>query len=247
MNNYREMSRYIDIHKYHQYETSHPYYREMLNKIISYIIENYHKDYKTRLLEIGSGTGLLTKRLARLKDTETVAIELDKNCFDMLKGNIKAPNIKCLHADALTFKTKHKFDIIVSSFAHHHTHYKQRFRFIRNLACNLREKGVYIMGDELIPHFSNQAERRSSLINYHNQIINLAIVHGNYEVAELELQSLISGLYHVGDFKRSVELLEEEMSKYFTIKNKVKIGPKQLNNIGGVYVYVFEKRGFHDW
>ena len=235
-----EMSRYIDLNKYHSLELTHPFYREMLGEIVRQI-----KKYpnKTKILEIGAGTGILTKFLCQLNNIQVTALEPDKFCFSLLKNYLKSNNNLSYRQDSgINFTGPEKFNIAVSSFAHHHIPYEKRFEFTKNIHSNLSENGLYIVGDELINHFKNNKELKTQLFRYHLYIMGKAISENNPKLAELELESLRSGLNGIGDFKRSEKMLEEEMTQAgFILKKKIKIGPKKPNDCGGIFVYVFEK------
>ena len=61
------------------------------------------------------------------------------------------------------------------------------------------------------------------------------------QLSELENNALKSGLDMVGDFKRHEAMFEEELeSAGFKMLVKKKMGPLDRNDIGGVFVYVFE-------
>jgi 16S rRNA (adenine1518-N6/adenine1519-N6)-dimethyltransferase len=63
-----------------------------------------------RVLEIGAGTGILTRALAG-SDAEVLAVELDDNLYDMLTREYAAvPNVRILHANALDIDPCEHFD-----------------------------------------------------------------------------------------------------------------------------------------
>ncbi|MFT6865329.1 MAG: tRNA1Val (adenine37-N6)-methyltransferase [Cyclobacteriaceae bacterium] len=73
-----------------------------------------------RILDIGSGTGLLTLMLAqRYLDAEIDAVEIDKGAFEETKSNfLESPwssRLKVHHCAIQGFETEHKFELIVSN------------------------------------------------------------------------------------------------------------------------------------
>ena len=62
------------------------------------------------------------------------------------------------------------------------------------------------------------------------------------QLAKIEIDALESGVNMVGDFKRHEAMFETEMiaTGEFKLLSKKKIGPLDLNNVGGVFVYVYE-------
>lgn len=71
----------------------------------------------TNILDIGSGTGLLTLMLAQKIHASVTAIELDGAAFRQMKKNIdNSPwhnRITAIHADATTFGFDRKYDLII--------------------------------------------------------------------------------------------------------------------------------------
>lgn len=242
--NEEEMSRYIDLEAYHQHERTHPYYEEMLTVIINEVKKRVKQNQNNtiKILELGAGTGIVTLELAKLNSTDITAVELDHNCCTLLQKIVfPFKNVKIVQGDMITYCNENKFDIIISVFSHDHVHYDKRFAFAENINKNLKSSGIYIMGNELIHEFTSEEERKKSLHLYHDFIIEMAKNEGNHEIAKLESEALCSGLNKIGDFKRHEQMLEEEMQHAgFTILVKEKIGPKD-KDIGGVFVYIFEK------
>lgn len=78
------------------------------------------KDAK-RILDIGTGTGLLSLMLAQRSEAEIVAVEIDENAFHQAKFNIEqspwGSKISLFHTDIQTFSknSDEKFDLVVSN------------------------------------------------------------------------------------------------------------------------------------
>ncbi len=74
---------------------------------------------KKLILDIGTGTGLLTLMLAQKINTAFTAVEIDEQAFDQAKQNFLESkwknNISIFHSDITTFETSQKFDIIISN------------------------------------------------------------------------------------------------------------------------------------
>lgn len=247
-NSFTEMSNYIDLEMYHKYESQHPGYLEM-TQLIKEEIAKFAKKSKTllQILEFGSGTGLSTANLAEIRNVNITAVEPDQNCFAMLFEHIKNKNLENVsmsQKDGLTFLKKNQFDLVTTTFAHHHIALSKAHDFVQNIYDNLKAGGSYILGDELIAEYKSEEERKIALRKYHHHIINLAEDDDHFELAQLEYGALYSGIRKIGDYKRSVNLLEEEMTKngLFKIAKKTKVPlKKQLRSGAGIYVYKFAK------
>ncbi|MBF0128183.1 MAG: class I SAM-dependent methyltransferase, partial [Magnetococcales bacterium] len=231
---------YIDLGLYHQVERSHPYYVEMIGEILALLGQRFH-GRQARLLELGAGTGLATLELLALENLTIDALEIDEECLALLAEHTRSERARCIQGDAVTYCRNNPYDCVVSVFAHDHIHYDKAEIFARNIRNNLSRGGVYIMGGEILPRFTSEAERIDALKRYHGFIVNAAIAHGDYELAQIEINALKSGVFRVGDFKRHESQFEEEMlSADFQLLSKVKVGPDTPDDVGGVYVYVFQ-------
>ncbi|HNX90724.1 MAG TPA: methyltransferase domain-containing protein [Candidatus Omnitrophota bacterium] len=237
-----EMSRYIDLDIYHRVERTHPFYVEMVGEMCDQISNNVEAVAQPRILEIGAGTGLLTAEILKLGNMRIDAVELDEECCTILEKYVSDPRCKCICDNAVTFSDTEKYDVVVSSFAHDHIHYDQRYDFAKNIKKNLKPGGVYIMGGEVLPYYTNDIERAKALYDYHGFIVDKALRDRNFEVAQIEINALKSGLDMTGDFKRHEAMFEEEMgSSGLNMIVKKKIGPVDKNTVGGVFVYVYQK------
>lgn len=236
-----EMSRYIDIEKYHAVETTHPHYVEMIKKIIEIILNLRGDQTNYRVLEVGAGTGLATKRLCELTSIKLDAVEIDERCFDKLNSYV-GDLANCYCDDAITFSSPVPYDAILSVFAHDHIPPLLAGKFAANIKTNLKDGGVYIMGGEILPFFASEEDQKRALLDYHGYIIGKALEDGNYEVAKLEIDALKSGIEMHGDFKRHEIMFEEELAGAgLELCEKIKIGPLHIKNVGGVFVYVFAR------
>ncbi|MDZ7958027.1 MAG: methyltransferase domain-containing protein [Aulosira sp. DedQUE10] len=237
-----EMSAYIDVEDYDQHEEKHAYYQEMMNRMINMLLEHRGEVAKPyRVLEVGAGTGIFTKRLAKIPNIDLVAVELDWVCFHRLKHSIDNYNsVKVVNDDSCTYVDPvGQFDCIVSSFSDHHIKPKDKKQYFQNLKQNLASKGIIVVGDEfLASHDSNDNDARQvALKNYHYHIIEIAEKEGASVLAQLELDALKSGLEGIGDFKVSCEEYEDLLTTSCLRFAKEKIGPLDRNDIGGVYIY----------
>ncbi len=236
-----EMSRYIDLDIYHAVEKTHPFYMEMIGEIHNNIESLTSRCKEAALLELGAGTGLLTEELIRHKNLIIDALDVDHPICEILEKHVGSKIRKVLCEDAVTFCNKEPYDLVVSTFAHDHINFEQGPRFIANIRKNLKKGGHYIMGGEILPHFSDEKQRQEALYTYHGYIVNKALRERHFLLAQIEINALQSGLDLIGDFKRHEEMFEKEMlSANFKLKKKMKMGPLDLNNVGGVFVYVYE-------
>lgn len=248
-----EMSAYIEVDQYDAHEEEHAYFQAMMDEMLN-LLKQHREEPRSvaRILELGAGTGLFTKRLAEIENLDITALEIDWACFHLLKKNMaacesimKSKNTK-LHAenkDSRKFDPPGKFQFIVSSFSDHHIYFFDKEKYLRNVKKNLENNGFFIVGDEFLPeHDEKDAEsRREALESYHQHIISIAQRENHPILAQLEERALESGLRGWGDFKVSCAHYEKLLSQIgFELIYKHKVGPQEIENIGGVYVYAFK-------
>ncbi|HEX6289061.1 MAG TPA: methyltransferase domain-containing protein [Herpetosiphonaceae bacterium] len=249
-----EMSSYIEVTEYDEHEEEHAYYSQMMDKMIE-LINQYRSDTSSveRVLELGAGTGIFTKRLAQLENLDIVAMEIDWACFHLLKKNMARliSDMECrntkfepMNKDSRRYNPGGKFKFIVSSFADHHIYFLDKPKYFRNIQSNLEDGGVVIVGDEFLPEHDDKDDnaRKRALELYHHHIISIAKAENHPILERLEEGALESGLKGWGDFKVSCEHYERLLKLMgFNIIFKCKIGPTDIDNVGGVYVYAFTK------
>lgn len=235
-----EMSRYIDLEVYHRVERTHPFYEEMIEALHD-LVRPIAAEGPRRLWEFGAGTGLATGEFLKHPNLRIDALDLDSECCRILSDHLKDA-VACICDDALTHGETGAYDLAASVFAHDHIPYELGPRLAANIRRNLKRGGRYVMGGEILPYFHDDDSRREALYRYHGFIVSKAMRDENFEVAQIEINALKSGLYKIGDFKRHEAMFEAEMLSggQFRIAEKLKIGPSDLDDVGGVYVYAFE-------
>ncbi|NER19539.1 MAG: methyltransferase domain-containing protein [Symploca sp. SIO1C2] len=249
-----EMSLYINVFDYDDHESKHAYYSEMTTQMISSCKEDYNSKSLSQpleILELGAGTGIFTMMVANAiadKLRKIDAIEFDWHCYKLLKIKTREfanshPNIdvNVYHEDSRTYDPEGKFNYIFSAFADHHIKSRDKEIYFENVKNNLQPGGLMIVGDEFLREHNadNKEERNRALRDYHSHIIKIAESESNFVLAELERQALDSGLEEKGDFKVSCSQYENFIRNAgFKVKKKIKIGPLNRDDIGGIYVYV---------
>lgn len=253
-----EMSRYLSIDKYDEFEELHPYRIDMINQMIDVFHEKCREiaeirsndDLPWRILEFGAGTGLFTKRLAELPNAKVTAVEYDSVCYNKLEEKMKKyANVVCMEQDSRLFDPGGealKYDFIFSCFADHHIHDVDKSQYLDNVYNNLEQHGYFIIGEEFLPKYTNgdEASRNMAISRYHQHIIDFAnndatLTHEQKKgIVELETKAMNSGLDRVGDFKVSTEIYSPLLGKAKLDAKFNKVGPSNRKDVGGVYVVV---------
>ncbi|HEX9929769.1 MAG TPA: methyltransferase domain-containing protein [Pyrinomonadaceae bacterium] len=173
-------------------------------------------------------------------DATQQAIEGKARLKDVFTSEQLNSIVRCINADSRIYNPDGTFSFIFSSFADHHIKPYDKAEYFENIKRNLKENGLVIIGDEFLPSYDENSRERA-LNTYHRHIINeTKKIHGNdaWGLVQLEEAALESGLKGIGDFKLSCELYEGYLSKAGFKYTKELIGPKDRDDVGGIYVYV---------
>ena len=246
LNKTTEMSDYFDYAQYDKATRAHAFYKEMIAGMIK-TLKSEQKKTKEKLivLEIGSGNGSLTDELVRLRNLEITSTDVDKNAIKFVQNRLKAKNLKVVRANALTFRTKNPFDVIIASWNYEHiTNYKNGHKLAQSIVANLKDDGIYIEGAELVAPFKNEEQRQRTFIDYHEDIIDRALKNKNQDTAEIEWGAMVSGITKVSHHKRDKDTHVKEMVKGgLKLVEWKKYGPftKKVGGAGN-YLFVFKKK-----
>lgn len=73
----------------------------------------------------------------------------------------------------------------------------------------LHKEGFLLVTDEFLPAYHDGPSEAEALWKHHGAVIFDALVKGNFDLAQLELEALYSGLHKTGDFKITCEEFED--------------------------------------
>lgn len=117
-------------------------------KVLNYIYNEVMKKNKSKVLDIGFGTGVLTTQLYN-NGHEITGIDFSRNMINIAKE--KMPQAKLIRWDfskGLPNEIKYnKFDYIINTYAIHHLKDEEKINFIKLLSSKLSAKGKIIIGD----------------------------------------------------------------------------------------------------
>ena len=113
-------------------------------------LANSKKD-KPRILDLGAGTGLLTKYLfEKYPEAEFTLIDLSEEMLKLAKNRFQRyNNFKYITADYLEHDFN-SFDIIVSSLSIHHIEDKEKKKLYKKIYNALNPEGIFLNSDQVI-------------------------------------------------------------------------------------------------
>ena len=183
-------------------------------------------EYK-RILDVGTGTGLLSLMIAqKSSNSDITAVEIDSNAYHQAKINIDKckwrNRINLIHADAKDLKTDDKYDLIICN-PPYFSNSKQSIITSKNTArhqVELTFKDLLNIWDKI---GNNNSDLACILpIKESKKLFDMIKNHGNYLAYHLEVRSNPNS-----NPKRAVMLFSK--NKMETIKSELCIH----NNQGG--------------
>ena len=110
------------------------------------------KGKNPKILDLGAGTGLLTKFLfERYPKAEFTLIDIAGKMLKLAKKRFKDyDNFEYINADYSTYSFTDSFDIIVSSLSIHHLDDNDKQTLYKNIYNALNQEGIFINADQVI-------------------------------------------------------------------------------------------------
>lgn len=110
------------------------------------------KSSKPKILDIGAGTGLLTKFLfEKYPEAEFTLIDMSEEMLKVAKSRFEDfNNFKYIIADYTTHDFEKSFDLIVSSLSIHHLEDNDKEKLYKKIYNALNEDGIFLNADQVI-------------------------------------------------------------------------------------------------
>lgn len=147
-----------------------------------------------RILDIGVGTGLLTKKMLELGDYEIVGVDFSSGMLQIAEERLADSDVELICKDILQFETEEKFDAVVSS---------------GGAVYMVEEEGEYRLYSHIIDRDKNRllVEKLCSYLN-ENGVLALAIQgpHKNYR------QKIKGDIY----YEQKIEKKNPYVNKWYT-------------------------------
>ncbi len=168
------------------------------DKAIARIV-TYHgnNDSPIEVVELGCGPARILPLLARVNGINLTGVDHDKTFIDYAQQVIRGQKLPAsvVLDDVTTYRHCKPIDIAVSQGFHHHVMKGEPTRqYLLNVHSQLKRDGVYIVGDEYLPDYSNDDERLVRAAIWYSHIINAALQGNHQQLAVEEAKTLIDDL-----------------------------------------------------
>ena len=134
------MSKHIQLGNFNDLAKAYRESRPGYSKDIIYLLKSFFSssNKKIKSLDLGSGTGLFTKEIAKISYHVT-GVELSK---EMIKNAYKLKNVKYVNSSADSICLKEKFDIFSSASCFH---WFNNSKIAKLVNANLKDNGFFII------------------------------------------------------------------------------------------------------
>ena len=115
------------------------------------------KGNNPKVLDLGAGTGLLSKfLLEKFPNADITLVDLADNMLDKAKIRFKDhSNFKYINEDYINYKFDEKFDIIMSSLSIHHIKEEDKKKLYKKCSTLLNDKGIFVNADIVLSPSKN--------------------------------------------------------------------------------------------
>jgi hypothetical protein len=154
----------------------------LYKEISAYAQRWYRKTHrKARVLDLCAATGLSAIRVNSVIPVEELTlVEHDELILSKARSHLEhIDNVKIEPCDAVHFKGKILYDLILMNSAYHHIEDERKVEFLRNAAENLVLDGQIIIGEHFLPYYEagDQDSFRKAVVMFYEILISDLKLH----------------------------------------------------------------------
>lgn len=186
-------SQIISPEMYNLLISQHLYIAEA-DQAIAQIVGYHSRGENVQVAEFGCGPGRI---LGILSDEficpNVTGIDHDQVFVDYAQKILGWPRV--VLADAITYQHQTPIDIAVSQGFHHHVAKgEQTYLYLKNVYRQLKPGGIYVVGDEFLPHYKDSHDRLIKAVTWYAHIIDAALRGKHMLLAIEEAKTLLDDL-----------------------------------------------------
>lgn len=154
------------------------------------------------VLDYMCGTGyLLGHVLEKRGDICTAGCTLEPRTYvDYAKKRYPGANVE--FCDVFEYRPDCSPDVVVCTAGIHHLNRGSQAVFIEKVASELKDGGLFIIGDELVRSYFNEKERRLAVLEVNDALLRYAIQRGAPDsIIEAGIDLISNDIFERGEYK----------------------------------------------
>ena len=203
-------SQIISPEDYNKIMSQEHLYISLGDRAIKEFIEEEVSNNKAKeVVELGCGPARIITLMSDIPDIKLTGIDHDASFIDHAKKAIKIRklNINIKQADVVTYIHENLVDIFYSQGFHHHIKKGKHVElYLQNLHKQLKDGGVYILADEILAEYKNNAERLVNAVIWYSHIISSAKKSGFNYLAQEEAKTLLDDINESNNIKTKEQI-----------------------------------------
>ncbi len=188
----------ITPEKYNHIISNEHLYISASDHVIKRIIEDHFKKTKSYVtIEVGCGPARILPIMATIPNIQLTAVDTDPDFLSHAKKIIQKEKLSAVlaQADIATYRHGKPVDVFYSQGVHHHIKKgKEVQKYLKNVFSQLKEGGIYVVGDEFLPEYKNRVDRRVKIVVWYSHIISSAKKNHYSYLAQEEAKTLLDDL-----------------------------------------------------
>lgn len=205
----------------------------LIREIISVIQKNASSN--STILDLMCGTGYLLNEIQKeRKDLILEGIDLNDEYIKYAQENYHS--IKFQTANALTWTTDRKFDVILCTGGLHHLQNDEKESFVKKIYQLIKSNGFAIIADPYIDDYSNEIDRKKAAAKLGYEYLNYAI---EKNASDKTIEATLDILYNdvlLFEFKTSIKKIEPILKKCFQSIEVKKVWQTNDTEFGDYYI-----------
>lgn len=223
------------------YEKEYEYWPwgQVIEYVISWIRTNAPP--KGGVVDYMCGTGLLLRELSLARrDLNISGCSITPDFISYCRQIAPTVNVECI--DAFEFRPQTPVQVISCTGGLHHLSRGAQPRFLQKVWSELDEGGVFILGEELLPEWTTECERRSAVSRLGEELHEYILKRGAPPDVVAALQLMIDcELKGRIEFKSSMSMLLSMLEPLFEVVESKHFWPSGKPNFGD-FVFICKKK-----
>lgn len=211
--------------------------------------ETARNSHMSEVVELGCGPARILPLIAETKNIHLTGIDYDPAFLEYAKKVVAGTAIDIIKADITSLTYSKPVDIFYSQGFHHHIEKGEPVqKYLRHIQSQLKNNGVYIVGDEFLPEYTSAHDRLIKVVIWYSHVIHHAHIrqfdylaveeaktflddlNENNEAQNIKTQKQIDAVLatvtpinqavEAGDMKKANALAEEFLQTYSQSRNE---------------------------